>query len=59
MHNRSVEHAAEGNSRAELQDLAQKLAALAKQIKTIAATPIGETVCLDENIEAPRQISVD
>ena len=60
MHERSVEDAPKGtNSTAELQHLAQKLADLAEQIKTIAATPIGETVYPHEKNEMPRQTSVE
>ncbi|WP_104666926.1 hypothetical protein [Ensifer adhaerens] len=60
MHERSVEDAPKGtNSAAELQHLAQKLAALAEQIKTITATPIGETVNLHKSIKMPRKRSLE
>lgn len=60
MHEYSVEDTPGGtNSPAELQHLAQKLAALAQQIKTIAATPIGEPVYLNGNSEGSRQASLE
>ena len=60
MQERSVDDALEGKDPpAELQNLAQKLAALAQHIKTITATPIGEKVRLDEASETPWQASAD
>ncbi|OMQ39879.1 hypothetical protein BKP54_30730 [Ensifer sp. 1H6] len=50
MHGPSVNDTREGAaSPIELQYLAKKLAALARQIKTIAATPLGEAVDLDDS----------
>lgn len=60
MHERSVENGPKGaNSPTELQHLAQKLADLAEQIKTITATPIGEAVDLHESDETSRQASLE
>lgn len=53
VHGPSVKDTREGAaSPIELQDLAKKLAALARQIKTIAATPLGEAVDLDDQTSA-------
>ena len=50
MDERSVEETCEATgSTAELQEIARKLASLAQEIRSIAATPLGETVVLDES----------
>ena len=43
----------------ELQDIASKLSALAQQIKAIAATPLTDTVDLDESREASRRAAIE
>ncbi len=59
VHERIVENGPKGaNSPTEFQHLAQKLADLAEQIKTITATPIGETVYLHESDETSHQASL-
>ncbi|MGF6177398.1 hypothetical protein [Ensifer sp. 4252] len=45
------------NAPAELQDIAVKLAALAQQIKSIAAAPLGEAVA--EHAEVPPTVALE
>jgi hypothetical protein len=47
------------NSPSELQDIAQKLSALAQQIKAIAAAPLSNAVDLDESGEATQRVAIE
>ncbi|MEI2302442.1 hypothetical protein [Ensifer sp. MJa1] len=47
------------NSPSELQDIAQKLSALAQHIKSIAAAPLGEPVDLNESGKLSRKAKIE
>jgi hypothetical protein len=47
------------NSASELQDIASKFSALAQQINSIAATPLGDAIDLDESSDGSRKAAME